>query len=683
MDSEDMAAAAPGSRADGVDLSEAYAAVRRRARALRRRRILSGLLAAAVLAVVLAVNGYYYVESVPPPDAVGLPETTTVYYADGTTVMARLGERVRVPVDVAALPEYVRTSVVAAEDPRFWTDSGARLSWQYARAAMNIDVSTVSGKARALIMAWKLEDNHPKQEILGFYLNTVYFGRSAYGIEAAAHAYFGLGAARLSLAQAVTLAGVLRSPGDGRYDPTVDATAAARRFAEVAAEMVTLGSLDRSTAAGLRVPPVRAFDPATLQSGLDEPTGLVVSHVLAELRQTPEFRDKPAGYLENGGFTIVTTINARAQDVLERTVDETVPGSVMYRQPSNLQAAAAVVEPGTGRVLAYYGGHDGTGADYAGWYTDAGGAAVGYGAHPPGQTVDVYTLAAAVKAGISVRSRWDSPPQKTYPASGRPAGDPVVDLGTAPCQPTCTLAQATTGGLSVPMFAVAERVGAAAVIDMARAAGVDAMWIPDTPTSPRRRVDVRGQTGAALTPRPFGPDVALGLYPVTVLDQADAMATLAAGGRRADAHFVRRVSRAGQTLVSERLPAGGAGRQLTPRQLDDVRWVLSQNPAGQLPDGRASASQTGTVPLRTSAVETSHAWIVGFTGNLGMAVWVGNVEIELPLHNREGGRVTGAGLPAQVYRTFLSDASDELGLPRIEFPAPAFTGADTAGNVKS
>ena len=144
-------------------------------------------------------------------------------------------------------------------------------------------------------------------------------------------------------------------------------------------------------------------------SALDEPTGLVVTQVLAELRDTDAFRDKAPGYLEDGGFTIVTTVDARAQALLEQTIDGTVANSLMAGQPRNLQAAAVVVEPGTGRVLAYFGGSDGAGADYAGTYRTADGEIAGFGAHPPAQTVGAFVLAAALDNDISVESRWDAP----------------------------------------------------------------------------------------------------------------------------------------------------------------------------------------------------------------------------------------------------------------------------------
>src|SRR5690606_5438274 len=142
-------------------------------------------------------------------------------------------------------------------------------------------------------------------------------------------------------------------------------------------------------------------------------------------------------------------------------------------QPGNLSAAAVLMEPGTGRVLAYYGGPNGTGADYAGTYLAKTGPA-GYGAHPPGGTFTVYTLAAALQAGISVRSVWDSPREKSF---SRPGGADFVirDYRPASCQPRCSLAQAANGALDVPSVAVTDRVGAARVIDAAKALGITAL----------------------------------------------------------------------------------------------------------------------------------------------------------------------------------------------------------------
>jgi membrane peptidoglycan carboxypeptidase len=666
-----------------IDLSEAYANVRRRATTLRRRRIISAVMAAVVFAGLATVLGVYYVSAIPLPDQLAMPVTTTVYYSDGTTVMARLGSQRRTIVPASTLPPYVPEAVVAAEDPAYWLGSGTLISRQYARAANAVrgggGSDSPAAQARLLVMSWKLEDTYSKDEILEFYLNTVYFGRGSYGIEAAAQSYFGIRAANLSVAQAILLAGVIESPGDGRFDPSVNFTSASAKFAAVAQRMVSLGSIDQLTASRLVMPRVHRYDPARFASALDEPTGLVVTQVLAELRDTDPFRDKAPGYLEDGGFAIVTTVDARAQALLEETIDGTVPSSLMAGQPRNLQAAAVVVEPGTGRVLAYFGGSDGAGADYAGTYRTPDGEIAGFGAHPPAQTFGAFVLAAALENDISVESRWDAPSVREYPASGRDVTNPVRDVIESPCQPACSLIEATTASLTIPFYSVTERVGAAAVIDQARAAGIDAMWTPGSAAGPGQRYGLTGPSATELTPEPFGSDVALGVYPVTVLNQANAMATFAAGGRRGTAHFVERVGKDFSTVYSAR---PGSSAALSRATVADLTWVLSQNPAGQLSDDRPSASLSGSARLGASALDMAHAWQVGYTGNLAMAVWVGNRDSELPLRDKLGNRIIGTGLPAEIYRTFLGPVHGRLGLPAVEFPEPVFHGDATAGDAR-
>jgi membrane peptidoglycan carboxypeptidase len=243
----------------------------------------------------------------------------------------------------------------------------------------------------------------------------------------------------------------------------------------------------------------------------------------------------------------------------------------------------------------------------------------------------------------------------------------------------CSLSEAVNGSLNVPLYAVTQKVTPAHVLDLARAAGIDSIWVPDSPQITRQRYDLEATPGRQLTPSPFGGDVGLGAYPVTVEDQANAMATFAAGGVRARAHFVAEVRRGGQ--VAYREPAGPGQRVLNPAAVADLTWVMSQEPAGHLDHGVASAAKTGVWALRNSAVETAHAWLVGFTSSLAMAVWVGNVEDELPLRDSYGARVTGSGLPAQIYQTFMNSAVKQLGLTPASFAAPTFGGDQHAGNA--
>ena len=265
-------------------------------------------------------------------------------------------------------------------------------------------------------------------------------------------------------------------------------------------------------------------------SGLATPVGLVVNHVLDELSHADgsPLRGHSWDSISNGGYAITTTIDQRAQQVLEQATDETVDGSAMYGQPGKLQAAGAVVEPGTGRVLAYFGGHDGRGNDYAGLYVDEKGEATGVGRYPPGASFMVYTLAAALKAGYSLNSHWQWTP---HDQPGRPATHPIRNSSRRPSNPSgdsCSLLESIVSSLNVPLYDVTVSVGPGRVLDMARDAGIDTMWTDD-----RTPVDLRGVDANLLVPSRFGMILGIGQYPVTVLDQANAMATFAAGGLRA------------------------------------------------------------------------------------------------------------------------------------------------------
>jgi membrane peptidoglycan carboxypeptidase len=532
--------------------------------------------------------------------------------------------------------------------------------------------------ARTLALAWKYEQAYPKADILDRYVNSVSLGRGAYGVEAAAQAYFGKTAnrdadpaAQITMAEAILIASMARQPN---AHPTE------RRWREVQQSMVELGHLTPSEAAGMGFPGVVDYDPNEALSGLDKPTGHIVNHVLAEVAATPPMRGRSWDAIRDGGLTIVSTVDAGAQRLLERAADETEIGSVMFGQPDNLRAASAVVEPGTGRVLAYFGGHRGTGADFAGWYVDSNGDATGYGAHRAGGTFHASVLAAALADGVSLRSRWRT---GSRDLPGRAGADRIRDRARCPTGSVCTLADAALVSMDSVHYELTSRLGAGKVIDAAEAAGIGDMW---TDEPKRTRLTTGG--GAAFVPSPFTDGVGIGQYAVTVLDQANAMATYAGGGTKAQAHFVREVRKAAQVLYAE--PAGDStsgadpgpavGPALSKPMLADLTWALSRTPAGKL-KGIDSATCTGVAPVSKSPEANAHAWIIGFTTDLAMAVWVGNSGEENPIADADGEPVVGSGLPASIYRTFMTAAHAELGLTPGRFAKPAFTGDSGAGSV--
>jgi membrane peptidoglycan carboxypeptidase len=666
----------PSGPDDVVDFVPARRPGRRRS---RRKILISALVVVLALGIGGAAVVTYFVDSVTLPDQINLASGTTIYYSDGKTVMARVGST-RILVDVADLPPHVTAAVMAAEDPSFLTSAEpGGIAYQYARLASGSDDESTMAKLRRYVMAQKLDDKYTKNDIMGFYLNTVYFGRGAYGIEAAARAYFGpqRTAKSLKLEEAMVLAGVIRSPGDSAYDPAVHPEAAKARWATVRDSLVDMDHLDGATAASMAYPSnVVAFDPSKPLDNVDlrQPTGHVVAQVLSELRQSPPFKDMSWNDIMNGGFTIVTSIDATIQAQLERAAGEQVVGSVMHGQPKYLRAAGVVVQPGTGRVLAYYGGPDGTGSDVAGWHYDSDGQPTGFGAHPAGQTFFAYDLAAALRAGISVKSRWNA----TSPAKF-PDGFTISNIaGQASCKP-CTLVQSTTGSLHVPFYGLTYQIGPANVMTMARDAGIDSIW-----NDKGERVDLRNNDVTDVMNRYyFDSHIGIGQYPVTVVDQANAMATFAADGVRAQAHFVIKVASPqqpkGKYIYAETLPTGGEKPILNAAQLDDLTWTLSQIGPARLAGGPASAGMPGSWEFGRNSSDVGNAWMVGYTRKLAMAVWVGPEGKSRPIRDADGNTIYGSTLPASIYRTVMKAAS--VGAPGDAFDPPTFVGDSKAGNV--
>ncbi len=705
-----------------------------KARKKRRRRrniLISAFAVFIMLAGIGVVIGTYYVDGIPTPDKLTLPEATTVYYSDGKTVMARLGTENRTIVDPKDMNDAVKNAIVAAEDNTFWTNKGVdftgvlRAAWnnftggatqgastltqQYARMAMDLQGATYSRKLREAVIAWKLDDKYTKEDILGFYLNTVPFGRGTHGVEAAAQAFFGKtvkksapAAQQLTVSEAMLLVSMVKQPepdpndpvNNPGYDPTYSPKAAQNahdRWDYVKGNMVKLTYLTQAQADALVFPTdVKKNDLKAEASNMDSATGLVVLHALSELRQEPYFKGKPEGYIENGGFKIITTVNKAAEDAAIRAADITNPQapSIDRGQPADWQAALVAVEPGTGRVLAYYGGNNSTGggADYAGFYYDDTGQATGYGAHPAGSTFKVYDLLTALKDGISLQSYWDAPKTpKEFPAADRVKGKlgPVRNASTAKCQPTCTLSDAAVASLNIPFFDLTLHLGAANVLQMARDAGIDYMWAPINGQSVRQ--DLRNaDIPATEVPNHFGNELGIGQYPITVLDHANGMATVAAGGKRAEAHFVEKVFKNDQPVYSETLATKDLG--LTPGQIGDLDATLRKVSTSTtlsgwtLPDTWNVASKTGTWEWNEANPDfNAHVWVTGFTTKLAAAVWLGTKSGKYlnPSHGADAANVFGNNFVGPIWQQFMTNATKAM----FPNPDPSWLHFGTPGNT--
>ena len=641
----------------------------RRARQRKRRRLRrAGLALGLALAMLTGVAGggvYGAFDAIPLPAEVRSDQASVLYYADGVTELARVGVENRTDVPLAEIPADVQRAVLAAEDRGFFghpgisvigigralvanvtssgTEGASTITQQYVKNAFLSQERTVDRKLREMVLAVKTERKYSKEKILECYLNTIYFGRGAYGLDAAAHTYFGVAARELSVEQGAVLAAVIKSPSG--FDPANNAGAAQGRWRYLLKSMVDEGWLSADRAGKARYPQVRP--PGRTSSGT---TGYVVARVERELAK----RGISEQQLRTSGLRIVTTVDKRAQEAAVATISDG-----LATQPPTNRGALVAVQPGSGRIRAYYGGKEGYGFfDYAD------------GAYPAGDTFKPYALAEALRQGHRPDEIWDGSSPQNLPGRG---GAPLHNRGDLSC-PECTLTESMRLSLNTPFYALAHKLGPERVAELAHQVG-----IRRTAGGRPTLVDLPGE----LTPGETRADIALGRYHVTPLDQAVAYATFAAGGVHADPYLVERVTRGGaelyraqsrtsraldseasigltQVLLGEPQRSDGPAAALP----DGQPAALPDGPPAALPDGRPAAAKPGTVQYR-STPNSSDAWTVGYTPQLAVSVWLGH-ERPAPLLDTTGQPIKGEGLPATLWSTFLGRAL--AGTPPVAFP---------------
>jgi membrane peptidoglycan carboxypeptidase len=658
--------------------------LRRLARSRKRKALTIAFAAFIILFGATAIVVTYFVDNVEMLDPKNLPnaQTTKILADDGKTQIAQLGTENREVIPMSILPDPVKHALIAGEDKDFYNHHGVsfggivRAAWnnvtggdtqgastitqQYVKIATQDAEMSIFRKAREAVLARKLEDRYSKDEILGFYLNNVYFGRGAIGVQVAARTFFNKNAKDLTVAEAAVLGAVVRQPEQtgsfAGYDPQLNAQAAQDRWAYVLNNMVDANWLSKADRDAQQYPktirPIRK-DAGNAQWGLKGvgltglTSGNAVNYIAEELRSAPyNITD-----LKTGGYRITTTIDAKVQAAAEGAARRGASGSLMNGQKANVMAALVAIEPKTGRVLAYYGGDDATGHDYAGKNLENGQLT---GGHPAGSSFKIYTLAAALQDGYSLDSHFDPAAFKDGDFEIQNAGRDVDES----CGNYCTLEWATVHSYNVPFYKVTKQMGVDKVVAMAKAAGITTMWN----TGDGKAYDLTSQTFKQTNNSPFYYHAGFGQYPITVFDHASGMATFANRGVYNKPHFVLKVER----------PIPGTdkfqpvnGEKLSPSQTidqsiaDDVNYVLQEiPPAGghSLAGDRPVTGKTGTWQCQQTS-HNCHAWFVGATKQIAAAVWVGNVGKEQAVYEKSGKDISGAGLPGNIWEKFMNAAS--------------------------
>ncbi|MFZ8927052.1 MAG: transglycosylase domain-containing protein, partial [Candidatus Nanopelagicales bacterium] len=417
--------------------------------------LVAGAVAAAMVLPVAAATGLLTrgaidsFESLPSQlDAPDLPERSVILASDGS-VMATIYYQNRVEVPLAAVSPIMRQAIVAVEDARFLehpgidlrgtmraivanstqsgsTQGGSTITQQYVKnlliaSATNEEeleaarARTPSRKLREIRYALALERRYTKDEILERYLNIVYFGAGAYGVEAASRRYFSKPAAELDLVESATLAGIVQQPT--AVDPTRNPDLAEKRRNLVLGEMAEAGFITPVQAsAAARVDMEDILDPSI------QPNGCTSSYapyfcdfVIRMIKADPAFGEtlvEREALLRRGGLTIRTTLDPDVQDAAMKSVTSYIPS----KDPSQRAAAITLVEPGTGNVIAMAQNRDwglkGRGKTTYNYNVDqAFGGTIGMQA---GSTFKVFTLAAALEQGFSPTEGVDAPNPKTF-----------------------------------------------------------------------------------------------------------------------------------------------------------------------------------------------------------------------------------------------------------------------------
>ncbi|HZS31730.1 MAG TPA: transglycosylase domain-containing protein [Gaiellaceae bacterium] len=655
-----------GPRAD-LELERLLAARHARRRRTRRRHrsvllLLAMVVAASVTLVVatVAFTGPQLLStmcSLKDLRPLSLGSNSFLYADNGTLLGVVPSATNRQPLPLTQISPWLPEATVAIEDARFW-EHGA-LDYQGILRAIYEDVTagqlaqgastltqqlvrnlyignpqrTFSRKFKEACLSEKLFQKLSRKQILAAYLNEVFYGRHAYGAQAAAQTYFSKSAKDLTLSQAALLAGLPQAPTT--YDPVVNPQYAIARRNQVLRAMLKNGYITR---------------PAFRQA-LRKPLGLRLGHLYTQLHQpnffgwaTQQLVDKfGEAQVERGGLKVKTTLDPRLQALALRAVSDAL------RQPTDPAAALVSIDPRTGAVKAM--------VDYLPDHRRMQFNLATQAHRSTGSAFKPITLATALTEGVSLYSTFYGPPELyiTDPQCATNGGPWDVHNSGDESAGTVNLISATAGSINTIFAQLIAKVGVANTVKMAHWLGITT---PSGPKSPYFK------PVCAIT---------LGSVGFTPLELTDVYATLASGGiHHAPAAFTSVRGPKGKPL-----PATSPGRRILSSNVDAevtyaLEGVISSGTGTAANIGRPAAGKTGT------AENYQDAWFCGYTPQLATCVWIGYPKGEIPILNVEGfGTMFGGDLPAEIWHNFMAPAVAPY--PPTGFPTPVIGGTLISG----
>jgi penicillin-binding protein 1A len=615
---------------------------RRKARIRKRRqRVLIGLVTLAILIPVgVAVAGFATAEAflsscnLDTLKPIKIGQTSFIYAADGSLLGSIPAEKHRQPVPLRNVSFWMQKATVAVEDRRFLTNSGidyegiARAFWRDVTAQKVVQGGstltqqlvrnlypvpggrTLGRKVKEACLAIKLSQKRKKSWILRSWLNNVYFGSSAYGIEAASQIYFSKPAKDLSLKEATLLAGLPQAPS--LYDPLLDPKAAIERRDVVAKAMLDTGAINDyqyRTVVRDRSPHLR---PGSLYSRIRE--GYFFNYVIDQLVAA-----YGANTVREGGLQVYTTIDPRLQRLAEHSIQDTL------NEPTDPASALVAIDPRTGAIRAMNAIIPGKKGNQFNLAVQA--------RRQPGSTFKTFVLTTAVAKGINpADSYYVSAPFEYQP-------DPKVkpwDVSTYDHSYVgwISIEKATLRSDNTVYAQLTLDVGPSNVVQMAHRLGIQ---------SPLAAV----------------PSIGLGTLGVSPLDMASAYATLSAGGVYSRPMAITKVVLPGNREDK----ASGWGKPARKRVIPEgVAYVVTKILEENVQYGTGTAANFGIPAAGKTGTTDDHAdgWFVGYTPTLDAAVWVGYPNGEVPMTDVHGIAVSGGSFPAEIWRQFMEPALGDL-----------------------
>ncbi|MFI7871262.1 transglycosylase domain-containing protein [Streptomyces salinarius] len=667
-------------------------------------RLVSGLCIAFFGCLVGAAGLAYAMVSVPVIDESATAQNNVYYWADNTQMVATGGDRNRQSVDLSQIPKAMRNAVISQENKTFYSDSGidpkgiaravfnmakggetqggSTITQQYVKNAMLNDQSqTISRKVKEIFVSIKVGAEEPKNKILEGYLNSAYYGRGAYGIQAAARAYFNVDAVDLNPGQCAFLSAMLK--GATYYDPagsvSVDPSAtpqanqkrALTQMQDTLDKMVEYGHLSQTERAKYTELPTTQHPQSNAKLGGQ--IGYLVRLAKSSVLKSGKVSEQQ---LEKGGYSIYTTFDKKKVDEMEKAVQKVYKEKIDPKKrpetDTHVQFGGASIDTKTGAIKAIYGGEDAT--KHFTNNADVTGAQVG-------STFKPFVLAAAMKWGVrdpdlgpvqAQDERTIVSPKSLYSGKNklkinnydgsiwenedgeqwRQENDGQDNVGDPPDY-KIDLREAMRESVNSAYVQLGMDVG----LDKVKEAAVDAGLLEDS------------LTGSSF------PSFSLGISDPSAIRMAGAYATFADSGKQREPYSVTKVTSKDGTIYTHKVEEKQAFTAKVADNVTDVLKTVVEDGTGsnaQLP-GREVAGKTGTTDGNKSA------WFVGYTPQLSTAISMYRYPDDETIKNRTflemygtGGekKIHGASFPSTIWQDYMSDAVKGLKVEGFPEPEP-------------